>query len=115
MKARRLIAESGGLALVGPLALCVPAGVHAQPAANEGAYEQDGAKTTRKTFHDQRGVRFCELFFIRAKGDDQYEVHIYNPTGLNNAAATREACPDALLNKVDLKGLKTQYKLDALI
>jgi hypothetical protein len=76
-------------------------------------YEQDGAQTHVNTYDDMRAVRFCEIFFIKAEGD-MYELHVYNPTGLNNMAATGDACPDNLVNKVDFAGLKEHYKLDAI-
>jgi hypothetical protein len=115
MKTRRLLAYTQACALVGLLTGWVPAGVLARPAASDAPYQQDGAKTTPKTFTDMRAVRFCEIFFIQiqTKGE-QMELNVYNPTGLNDMAATRDSCPDKLLNKVDLEGLKRQYKLDAI-
>jgi len=113
MKTRRLFAYIGTCVLVGLLAGWAPTGVLAQPTASDAPYQQDGAKTTVKAFEDMHRVRFCEIFFIQAKGG-QMELNVYNPTGLNDMAATRDSCPDKLLNKVDLEGLKTQYKLDAI-
>jgi hypothetical protein len=43
-----------------------------------------------------------------------YELHVYNPTGLNNMAANGDSCPDNLVNKVDFAGLKEHYKLDGI-
>lgn len=62
---------------------------------------------------DLRDARFCELFFIRVKGD-QNELNVYNPTGLNNMKKTRDSCPDEVLAKLGMKGLKERYKLDSV-
>ncbi len=90
-----------------------PTDVLAQQAASDIPYQQDGAKTTTMTFQDVRGDRFCEIFFIQAKGD-KLELNVYNSTGLNNMVARKNSCPDELLNKVNFEGLKTQYKLDGI-
>ena len=79
--------------------------------ASDASWQQDGAKTTTMTFTGP--LRFCEIFFIQAKGD-QMELNVYNPIGLNGMETTKDSCPDTLLNKVDLEGLKQQYKLDAI-
>lgn len=76
-------------------------------------YEKDAANLRTLVFDNTRGARFCELFFIKLKGDLK-DLHVYNPTGLNNMAKTGDSCPDSLINKVDLKGLKEHYKLDGI-
>lgn len=113
MKTEKFLTGIGAFTLAGFLAVSAPTAVLAQSAATGVEYEQDGAKTERITFPDQRAVRFCEFFFIKAKGD-KVEVHIYNPTGLNEAPTTRDSCPDSLVNKFDLEAVKTKYKLDTL-
>lgn len=77
------------------------------------AYEKDSANLRTLVFDNTRGARFCELFFIKLKGDMK-ELHVYNPTGLNNMEKTGDSCPDGLINKVDLKGLREHYKMDGI-
>ena len=76
-------------------------------------HERDDDVTTIKTFQDMRDVRFCEIFFIRHKGE-MNELHVYNPSGLNDMRSTGDSCPDDLLNKVDLPALKSHYQLDGI-
>lgn len=76
-------------------------------------YEQDSANPRTLVFDNTRDARFCELFFIKVKGD-MNELQVYNPTGLNNMAETNDSCPDSLINNVDLAGLKEHYKMDSI-
>ncbi|VGO12458.1 hypothetical protein PDESU_01011 [Pontiella desulfatans] len=76
-------------------------------------YEADGAKAVNIPIKNLRDARFCELFFIRVKGD-QNELNVYNPTGLNGMEKTKDSCPDELLSKLDIEGLIKHYKLDGI-
>lgn len=76
-------------------------------------YETDGTETHVNTYDDLRDARFCEIFFIKTKGD-MYELHVYNPTGLNDMATTHDSCPDNLVSKIDFTGQKEHYSLDAI-
>ena len=76
-------------------------------------YESDSTNIRTMTFEDTRGARFCELFFIKVKGDMK-ELHVYNPTGLNNMEKTGDSCPDDMINKVDQAGLVEHFKMDGI-
>lgn len=76
-------------------------------------YETDSEKIHTLEFRGIRGARFCELFFIKVKGD-MNELQVYNPTGLNNMAETKDSCPDSVTSNMDMAGIKEHYKMDAL-
>lgn len=94
-------------------AVLTPVPCLAEHAATGIDYEKDNANIRTMTFDDTRGARFCELFFIKLKGDMK-ELHVYNPTGLNNMAETGDSCPDSLVSKIDMPGLKAHFKMDGI-
>ena len=109
----RLLKLASTIAFTGFVAVFSPANTMADQLATGIDYEKDSANPRTLTFDNTRDNRFCELFFIKVKGDMK-ELHVYNPTGLNNMAETGDSCPDSLINKVDLAGLKEHYKMDGI-
>lgn len=76
-------------------------------------YETDGTETHVTTNEPLRNLRFCEIFFIKVK-DEVNELHVYNPTGLNDMASTHDSCPDGRVNEIDFEAVKQHYGLDAI-
>lgn len=113
MKACKFLTGMGAVVFSALAAGLAPAGALAEQAATGIDYENDSANPHVLAFDNMRDVRFCEIFFIKVKGEMK-ELHVYNPTGLNNMAETGDACPDELVNKIDLKGLKEHYKMDGI-
>jgi len=67
-------------ALAAFVAVLNPASAMADQLATGVNYEKDSTNIRTLTFDDIRGARFCELFFIKVKGDMK-ELQVYNPTG----------------------------------
>jgi hypothetical protein len=99
--------------LAGFVAFLTSASTVAEEVATGINYEKDSTNIRTLTFDKVRNARFCELFFIKVKGDMK-ELHVYNPTSLNNMAETGDSCPDSLVNKIDLKGLKEHFNMDGI-
>lgn len=112
-KAKRILKVAGAALMATTFLTGCSQSVKDDPVATGIDYETDSTNIRTLTFDDARGDRFCELFFIKVKGDMK-ELHVYNPTGLNNMAETKDACPDSMMNKVDLAGLKEYFKMDGI-
>jgi hypothetical protein len=112
-QAPKLFKLAGAFSLAGFVALLMSTNALAEEVATGIDYEKDSENIRTLTFDDIRGARFCELFFIKVKGDMK-ELQVYNPTGLNNMAETKDSCPDSLVNKIDMAGLKEHYKMDGI-
>ncbi len=70
----------------------------------------DGADAKPFTFKDTRGHRYTEMFLIGGNAiTKDLKANVYNTWGLNGGATTGDSCPAALLDKVDVNGLKDQY------
>ena len=98
---------------LGMMLLAAPASAGEEQVATGIEYEKDSTNIRTMTFDNARGSRFCELFFIEVKGDMK-ELHVYNPTGLNNMAETHDSCPDGMVNNVDMAALVAYFKLDGI-
>ena len=71
---------------------------------------QDDAGAKLMRFEDIRGERYTEIFLIG--GNVLHLVGgIYNTLGLNSANGAGDTCPQAVLDHVDVDGLKQQYHL----
>ena len=72
----------------------------------------DGADAKPFTFKDTRGHRYTEMFLIGGNAiTKDLKANVYNTIGLNGGATTGDSCPAALLDKVDVKSVKEQYKV----
>ena len=70
----------------------------------------DGAGAKPFTFKDVRGQRYTEMFLIGGNAITRnLSANVYNTTGLNGGATTGDSCPAAILDKVDVKALKSRY------
>ena len=98
---------------IGMSLLTGPASAGEDQVATGIEYEKDSTNIRTMNFDNARGARFCELFFIKVKGDMK-ELHVYNPTGLNNMAETHDSCPDTMVNKIDMEGLEQHFRLDGI-
>ena len=77
MTKKTLIVASAALIAAISTGIATPSAVAAQPSAGIN-YKQDADTTITKTFNDMRDVRFCEIFFIKVRGD-MNELYVYNP------------------------------------
>ncbi|MGO8961893.1 MAG: hypothetical protein ACLQFR_31660 [Streptosporangiaceae bacterium] len=70
--------------------------------------DDQGAQLMR--FTDIRGQRYTEIFLIGGHAiTHQLVGGVYNTTGMNDPAGTRDSCPQDVLDKVDVEDLKQQY------
>ena len=70
----------------------------------------DGADAKMVTFKDVRGLRYTEMFLIGGNAITKaLAANVYNTFGLNGGGTAGDSCPDALLDKVDVKSVKGQY------
>jgi hypothetical protein len=79
-QAARLSSLAGASMFVGPVVLLLSTNTLAEQDATGINYEKDSTNIRTLTFNNVRNARFCELFFIKLKGDMK-ELHVYNPTG----------------------------------
>ena len=71
---------------------------------------QDDAGATLKRYDGVRGQRYTEIFLIGGNPiTKELKGGVYNTIGLNSETGTGDSSPQALLDKVDVKALKTQY------
>ena len=76
----------------------------------------DGADAKPFTFKDVRGHRYTEMFLIGGNAiTKDLKANVYNTWGLNGGDTTGDSCPAALLDKVDVKALKEQYHMLAVV
>ncbi len=68
----------------------------------------DGAGAKPNTFKDTCGHRYTEMFLIGGNAiTKNLEANVYNTWGLNGSDTTGDSCPAALLDKIDVKELKS--------
>jgi len=73
---------------------------------------QDDAGARVMRFDGVRGGRYAEIFLVDGDVATQdLTAGIYNTIGLNDADGTGDTCPQAVLDMVDLAGLKAQYEI----
>jgi hypothetical protein len=70
----------------------------------------DGADAKTVTFKDVRGLRYTEMFLIGGNAiTKDLKANVYNTFGLNGGGTAGDSCPQAMLDKVDVKSVKEKY------
>ena len=76
---------------------------------------RDASRTMARTpklmrFDNLNNYRYCELFLIGGDAlTKDLQADFYNSTDLNGGAATRDSCPQAVWDKVDIEAVKKEY------
>ena len=70
----------------------------------------DGKNAKMMRFDNLNNYRYCELFLIGGDAvTKDLKADFYNSTDLNGGAATRDSCPQAVWDKVDIEAVKKEY------
>jgi hypothetical protein len=73
---------------------------------------QDDTDAKLMRFEDVRGQRYTEFFLIGGHAIiHDLNAGVYNTIGLNDPGATGDACPQVVLDKVDVEALKDEYNI----